>query len=390
MAQEKVAFKPAPGVLRWARESVGLTVADVACRLGVTRETVTKWEAGEREVLISRLEALAHLYRRPLAALFLPAPPETAPLPHDFRTLPAGAKAPLSRETLLSIREARRIQRVARELAADLGQVPTAIGPAVGSHGSPEHLAARERERIGITVVEQRSWRRPDIALRRWREVMENLGILVLQFPMPMEDARGFSLSEDSPPVLVLNSGDAANARIFTLFHEYAHVLRGSSALCIPAVSAETLAHGEHEEVFCNAFAGAFLAPREAFTDALAGRRADDQVVAELAAEFSVSQHVILHRLKGLELLSRAAFEHRLHQLEVRQAETIRPKGRVRRSAAQRCIGTRGKRFVRLVLGARARDLITGRDVADYLSLRVRHFDALEALAGEGEAGAPR
>jgi Zn-dependent peptidase ImmA (M78 family) len=341
---------------------------------------VAKWEAGEKEVLFSRLEELACFYRRPLAALFLPAPPDTAPLPHDFRTLPGEKKAPLSRETLLAIREARRIQHVARGLAADLGQAPMGIGPAVASQAAPEHLAARERHRVGVMVSEQRTWRRSDLALRHWREALENLGVLVLQFPMPMEDARGFSLSEDTPPAIVLNSGDAASARIFTLFHEYAHVLRGSSALCIPVVSAERSPHGKHEETFCNAFAGAFLAPAEAVTAALAGRRPDDEVVAELATEFSVSRHVVLHRLKGIGLLSSAAFERRLAAL----AETPPRKGTFRRSAAQRCIGTRGKRFVRLVLGARERDLITYRDVADYLSLRVQHFDAVEAMVGEG------
>ena len=390
MAEAKVAFRPARGVLQWARETAGLTIADVASRLAVTPETVTKWESGDKEVLISRLEALARFYRRPLAALFLPAPPDTAPLPHDFRTLPAEQKTPLSTKTLLAIREARRIQHVAQELATDLGQAPADVCPTIASHAAPEHLAARERHRIGVTTSQQRSWRRPDIALRHWREALENLGILVLQFPMPMEDARGFSLAEEAPAAIVLNAGDAASARIFTLFHEYAHLLRGSSALCIPALGAEGLPHGTHEETFCNAFAGAFLVPAEAVADALAGRRPDDQVVAELATEFSVSRHVVLHRLKGLGLLSSAAFERRLADLESQQAEVAPRRSGVRRSAAQRCIGTRGKRFVRLVLGARARDLITYRDVADYLSLRVRHFDAVEAMAGEGEAGVPR
>jgi len=380
MAEAKVTFRPARGVLQWARETAGATVADVACRLGVTPETVTKWESGEKEVLVSRLEELAHFYRRPLAALFLPAPPDIPPLPHDFRMLPAEGKAPLSRETLLAIREARRIQRLARELAADLGQAPARIGAAVDSHAAPEHLAAQERQRISITVSEQRGWRRPGVALRRWREALEDLGILVLQFPMPMGDARGFSLSEDVPPAIVLNSGDAPSARIFTLLHEYAHLLRGSSALCIPAVSAKASPHGEHEEPFCNAFAGAFLVPAAALTETLAGRRPDDELIAELATEFSVSRHVVLLRLKGLGLLSSAALERRLAEL----AETPPRKGKFRRSAAQRCVGTRGKRFVRLVLGARERDLITYRDVADYLSLRVQHFDAVEALVGEG------
>ncbi len=386
MAEAKVAFKPAPGVLHWARETAGITVADVAARLGITPETVAKWESGEKEVLISRLEELARFYRRPLAALFLPAPPDTPPLPHDFRTLPAEEKAPLSRDTLLAIREARRIQHVAHELAAELGQPPARIGPAVGSHAAPEHLAEQVRQRVGIAVSEQRSWRRPEVALKHWREALENLGILVLQFRMPLDDARGFSLCEDTPPVIVLNSGDAPRARIFTLFHEYAHLLRGSSALCIPAAGAGTLSDGEHEEPFCNAFAGAFLVPAEAFTKTLAGRHPDSEVVAELATEFSVSRHVVLLRLRGLGLLSGPALERRLAEL----AEAPARKGKFRRSAAQRCVGTRGRSFVRLVLKARGSDLITYRDVADYLSLRVRHFDAVEAMVGEGEQGAPR
>lgn len=385
MADAKVTYRPAPGVLQWARETAGVAIADAASRLGVTANTVARWEAGEKEVLISRLEELARFYRRPLAALFLPAPPETAPLPHDFRRLPAGQKAPLSKESLLVIREARRIQRVAGELAAEMGQEPARIGPALRTHAAPEQLAAQERQRVGITVREQRSWRRPGAALRHWREALEGLGVLVLQFPMPMQDARGFSLCEDAPPVIVLNSGDSPNERIFTLFHEYAHLLRGSSALCIPEVTTSAaVLHGEREEPFCNAFAGAFLLPAEALTDALAGRRPSDETIAEMAAAFSVSRHVVLHRLENLELLTGVGFERKLAELEVQQAEAApRSKGG-RRSAAQRCIGTRGRRFVRLVLGARERDLITRRDVADYLSLRVQHFDAVEAMVSGG------
>jgi len=192
-----------------------------------------------------------------------------------------------------------------------------------------------------------------------------------------MHDARGFSLCEGAPPVIVLNSGDSPNGRIFTLFHEYAHLLRGSSALCIPAPNARALPPGEHEEPFCNAFAGALLVPAEALMEAIAGRTPDDETLAQLATEFSVSRHVILHRLKSVGLLSGVAFERRVADLESRQAEVPPRASKVRRSAVQRCLGTRGRGFARLVLMARDNDLITYRDVADYLSLRVQHFDSV-------------
>ena len=46
---------------------------------------------------------------------------------------------------------------------------------------------------------------------------------------MPIEDARGFSLTEVEPFVIVVNESDAPNAKIFTLFHEYGHILLNQS-----------------------------------------------------------------------------------------------------------------------------------------------------------------
>lgn len=390
MSDAKVNFTPAPGVLRWARETAGMSIADVATRLDVTSQTVVRWESGERPLSIGRLETLAHLFRRPLAALFLPRPPDVPPLPHDFRVLPRGEKAPLSSAALFAIREARRIQSVARELAADLAQPPATM--ALPGEGNAEalHLAARERERIGIAITEQMRWRKPSIALKCWRAALERLNVLVLQFSMPIQDARGFSLLDDVAPAIVLNSQDAPSARVFTLFHEYAHLLRGSSAICIPDIRTPAAPGRETEEAFCNAFAGAFLVPAEPFGQALGGRALDEHALEQVALEFSVSRHVILHRLRTLGLLSRAAFESKLADLESQLTEFARPRRAVRISAAQRCVGMRGQRFVRLVLEAKARDLITYRDVADYLSLRVQHFDDVEAMVREGEARAGR
>jgi len=361
-----------------------MTVPEVASRFGVNAETVVGWEAGDRDVAMGRLEDLARLYRRPLAALFLPQPPDVPPMPHDFRVLPSEANRPLSKETLLVVREARRIQALARDLAKDLGRAPSSVIPPAEPTTAPEHLAARERERIGVTISEQRSWRTPWRALRAWREAMERLNVLVLQFGMPLGDARGFSLPDEVAPVIVLNSRDAQNARIFTLFHEYAHLLRGSSALCIPDPGAPDTHWGGNDEAFCNAFSGAFLAPAEPFKQALSGHRADDEKIAQLAQEFSVSEHVILHRLRALGLLSRVDLEAKLASLEARLTELPQRKKRGGPTAAQRCVGTRGRRFVKLVFEARTRDLITYRDVADFLSLRVQHFDAVEAMVGEG------
>jgi hypothetical protein len=65
---------------------------------------------------------------------------------------------------------------------------------------------------------------RPYQALRRWRGAVESRNVFVLQLSMPVDDARGCSLTDQEPFMIVVSSSDAVQARIFTLFHEYAHL----------------------------------------------------------------------------------------------------------------------------------------------------------------------
>jgi transcriptional regulator with XRE-family HTH domain len=106
-----------PKVLEWARESMGLQPLEVSKRLNISEKTVIAWEEGNKTPSTSSLNKLASLYKRPLAALLLPSVPDEPPLPTDFRQLPNLQKHRLTKETRLSIRRARRYQRLAIELS---------------------------------------------------------------------------------------------------------------------------------------------------------------------------------------------------------------------------------------------------------------------------------
>lgn len=63
-------------VLRWARETAGLTPKAVAAMLKRDVAQVLAWEAGRAAPTYAQLEKLAYaVYHRPLAAFFLPEPP---------------------------------------------------------------------------------------------------------------------------------------------------------------------------------------------------------------------------------------------------------------------------------------------------------------------------
>jgi len=77
-----------PELLRWARETLGVKIDEVADTLKVSKSDVVKWESEASPLRLTQLEKLSELYKRPLAAFFLPTVPKEPALPRDFRKLP--------------------------------------------------------------------------------------------------------------------------------------------------------------------------------------------------------------------------------------------------------------------------------------------------------------
>ncbi len=74
-----------------------------------------------------------------------------------------------------------------------------------------------------------------------------------------VEEMRGFSISDTSFPTIVINRSDGALGRIFTLLHEFVHIILNKGGLC--TLKKKDIAHFKIEE-FCNAVAGAILVPK--------------------------------------------------------------------------------------------------------------------------------
>ncbi len=85
-----------PTVLVWARESIGMTIDEVAKKIkDTTAKTVKNWEKGKEKPTFAQIERLSFIYKRPLSAFLLSAPPIEPPFPTDFRTLSTNKKKPI-------------------------------------------------------------------------------------------------------------------------------------------------------------------------------------------------------------------------------------------------------------------------------------------------------
>ena len=375
-----------PNVLIWARESIGMSIGEVAKRLKTSEDTINKWESREKKPTLIQLKKLARtIYKRPLAAFFLPEPPKEPPFPEDFRTLPQDKKKPFSPKTLLAIRRARRLQSLASELAKSVGrEIITEIGRANLSD-DPEVIANRVRMQLGVEVQTQFGWKDENEALDKWEKIIEKRGVLVFQTGMPLEETRGFSLTEGEFPAVVLNISDSINGRIFSLFHEYGHLLLNDSGICDMGDQYYLSGEAELVEKFCNHFAGAILVTKDALINhklvKSSGYRSHwpDKKLKELAKNFKVSQEVILRRLVILSLADRDFYKAKHEEWKT----TDYPRrGGGQRNLPKECVRKNGTPFVSLVLESHRKEKITYSDVADYLAVRLKHLPQVEQLIG--------
>src|SRR5262245_46679177 len=249
--QVKALVKPA--VLKWARESLNLALPDAAKKIGVKASKLIDWETGTARPTIGQLRKAARVYKRPLAVFFLSDPPRDFDALRDFRRLPDPTQATPSPQLNLEIRRAQMRRETALELAAGLGIDPYRIQTIRSDLSDSDRLAAQARQILGVTLEEQCGWRGPYDALHGWVGALERVAILVFQTgAVPLEEVRGFSISADVYPVIVINAKDSPRGRVFTLIHEFTHLLLNRGGLCDLHTTRRGNSQEEEIEVFCN------------------------------------------------------------------------------------------------------------------------------------------
>jgi Zn-dependent peptidase ImmA (M78 family) len=290
----------------------------------------------------------------------------------------------------LAIRKAQRLQRIADELARDLGIGRQVRLPRVSLASDPEDAASRVRDDLGVSVEAQMGWTDKRDALNQWRKTLERLGVLVFQLDFPVEEMRGFSLPSPTTPAIALSVHDRPAPRSFSMFHEFAHLAARATVLCdmgwrstgsAPAPIIKT-------EMFCNHFAGALLVPRGALlaqiavTGAGAARDSDwpDERLRELAGRFKVSREVILRRLLILGLTTQTYYERKRREWTAEKPAKPDRKG-FKRSPARISFGERGAPLVSMLVESYSQGNITFADLTDYLGVRGKQVEKVVELA---------
>lgn len=301
-----------PGVLRWARERAGLSVADLQRRF----PKLTEWEAETTQPTMGQLEQFAKATGAPFGFFFLPEPPEM-PLPFaDFRRVENRRPQGASPELMDTIHTMVRRQAWLREEQIEAEAEPLEFIGSARLADDPAAIVQDMRRVLGLEdgwTGRVQSW---TAAVGKLRDIIEQRGIMAVingvvgnstRRKLDVKEFRGFALSDPYAPLIFVNGADAKSAQMFTLAHELAHLWLGDTGKGLSGFQGLQPDGGAVEE-FCDHVAAEFLVPAVELENAWRDVARSKTHFEDLAGCFKVSPVVIGRRAMDLGLVEREEF----------------------------------------------------------------------------------
>ena len=274
------------------------------------------YESGKQPPSRALLARMAKQYRRPLLVFYMPSPPRKADRGEDYRTLHSDIDSAEEAIVDALVRRIKARQSLLKE--ALLSEGDAEILPFIGSYSMDKGVTGLVKEISGTASLhlnEYRATTTKNDALKYLRARIEDLGIFTVlagnlgthHTNITPNVFRGFALSDEIAPFIVLNDQDAKTAQCFTLLHEAAHLWLGATGISGAA--------GEQKiERFCNDVASEILlSDSDMQRDLRAPDMSDNEILMNWIDKFAtrrkISPGMVAYRLFRRGAIGQSRFE---------------------------------------------------------------------------------
>lgn len=367
-------------VLRWARESIRMSLDAIAERSGYQAETIQQWEEGRRKISLAQLHLLAKIYKLSITTFFLPEPPAiTHRTLVDRRVLP-GAENILSPELQILIDSLGTKQEWLSQFVKDVSGSRIDIG-SFDISIPVSRIASDIKAKLGVNIAEQMATKDSREALNLWIEKAETFGINISSRSngIALDEFRAFVLYDDYAPFICLNSKDTTSARLFSLCHEITHLWLKESVLS----NKETYETSNRVEVFCNEVVSHLLVDSPILLSlwrTVSPNLDLSDKVKRIANKFSVSEEVIARSLHKNGRISREEYQELRQFYAARWAEIEANKKKSKGGPlySLKMVLENGRYFSRQVLSQYDRGTLYGAEASRLLGVKINHFSSLK------------
>jgi Zn-dependent peptidase ImmA (M78 family) len=365
-----------PENVRLAVEASSLDVEYISKNMKRSVKVIRKWITGEeRKMSFSEAVRLGSILGVNPNVFFVNRKFEEPPAPVDFR-LKKGAEK-LKIKSIKQIRKMLYLRDELYEIVRGLGEDTSwKIGTA-DLRSDPAGLASEYRKKLDLDSLVAEKMTDEEF-FERIRETLldKNVAVFVDSFPEE-ENIKGLSLSDDKIPIIVVNRSDSdIRSKIFTVFHEFAHLLLRNNAMC--NVDESLTYNGtdgvEYEtERWCNRFSANILLPPDVIKEKFKGIVEIERVkkiAGKLSSKYHVSKSTIYYSLSDNGIINRMQLKILLPGIPEREG------GRGRNIPLEKKrIRMLGKKASRLIFYAHDESIITTHDVLSIFSIKLKDYD---------------
>ena len=359
-----------PEIIKWSIKNINMPEEVIIKKIGITKNIFDKWINNLDKPTYIQLQKLAKNVRVSPLIFLSDKPPNEEPM-RVFRTYnKAGEK---SYGTLLMIKRITFLQDVAYNLYNNLNLQKEANIERYSINTNPKEIAENERKKFFDFDYQLQSKTKYDV-LRKFRTQVEDNNILVMQFPF--EDIRGLSLIDKNPYIIVLNSKDDPTSRIFTLFHEYAHILLGINELDEDS----NYSSSDKIEEWCNNFASYFLISDDRIKQYVDKFDNIDKIATSISNRYKLSYSMIFYRLYKLNYIQSYETEYNKFIKKKEQIENTASSGG---NYITNIKTEYGNKFINVVNENYKKGEITLNEALTYLGMKVKTYDKLMEMVNQ-------
>ncbi len=292
--------------LKTARLYREMTVEDLANELNVTKQTISLYENDKVSFPFEKLLKLSSALKFPSEYFLQEDDPSIKSRSIYFRSL------------LKTKKKERISQKIKMEHLAKIYNVmseyldfPALNLPEPKEYSSPEEAA-----------MELRSfWKLGDEPIKDLVFLLEKNGILFTQFETTSDDIDAFSdqIEVNGKEIILVarSSNKESAARLnFDLAHELGHIMLHEWSEDQENIPREEFRKKEDE---ANAFASAFLLPRNSFISSVSSHAADLEFYAVLKKFWFVSIAAMIHRSKDLGLINLNQYQYMIRKMQIKK-----------------------------------------------------------------------
>jgi Zn-dependent peptidase ImmA (M78 family) len=297
---EQATYKIQPEVLEFMRKSAGMSEEDIAKKLKLTKSEYLEMEHGDEPISQNDLVHLADIYKRPLIAFYSVDITQSTELPHDYRL---NRDKKITSEVFLAKRKALYLAEELREITGRKTTLPN-----INTDISAIELARKVRTLLEIDyeILKEiiSTKQKHETILGYYKSLIEEkFFIPVLEHPLKTSSGvRAFSVYGEIS-VMVLNESDSNEVRLFSLFHEFCHLLKRQDGICTVDMEKDN----RPEEKYCDEFAAFLLMPEQQVKKAVSNLSEAITTVKqlnEISKWFGVSKLVTIIQMKTLGIIN--------------------------------------------------------------------------------------